>query len=338
MSAVEASHIGSIRLCWAKLTTTVVALILTAPTVGYAEPPSDVEHRLYVASERLEKLVERYNATRSDLAVTRTRIRAITTQLRPLDRRLATAQTKVSRIAAAAYKDGGLGAANALLAATTPTVFVDRLLVLDHLARGKHRDVRQLGAVDSRLRARQAVLATLAVRQANQQRALAAGKAKVLAEITQLERIRARAAGSPPASAWGAPVASLATDERSVVERALTGPRARSALGFALEQRGKAYEFAASGPYSYDCSGLAMAAWGRAGVMLPHNAYRMWYSVPHVSRANLRPGDLVFYYSDIHHVAVYVGGGRVVHAPGWGQPVTVSPIDHAPVHGYGRPG
>ncbi len=79
-----------------------------------------------------------------------------------------------------------------------------------------------------------------------------------------------------------------------------------------------------------------MASWRSAGVSLDHSAARQWGQVTHVSRDQLQPGDLVFYYSDIHHVALYVGGGRVVHAPTWGHTVTTAPIDIDPIHGYGR--
>jgi cell wall-associated NlpC family hydrolase len=123
----------------------------------------------------------------------------------------------------------------------------------------------------------------------------------------------------------------------SSAKRARTTDRARTAINFALDQVGKAYLFGAAGPSAYDCSGLTMAAWERAGVYLPHNAARQWWSMPHVPRNHARPGDLVFYYGDIHHVGIYLGGGRVVHAPGYGQPVRVDSVSQAPIAGYGRP-
>ncbi|WP_344075842.1 C40 family peptidase [Luedemannella helvata] len=310
----------------------MATLVIGFPSAGHADPP--VADQLEAASHRLEKVVERYNATRADLAATRARMRVIARQLRPLDRRLDAAQSRVGRIAASAYKDGGLVTAGALLSATSPHALVDRLLALDHLARTERRDVRALDALDARLRSRQRDLTGLATRLAKQRRELAADKAEVIAEITRLEGLRAAARQAD----WGAPVTNLGSDPVSVQERALTSKGARSAVSYALDQRGKDYQFGSSGPNAFDCSGLAMASWRRAGVYLPHNAARMWWSVPHLNRSDLRPGDLVFYYSDIHHVAVYIGSGRVVHAPGWGQPVTISPLHHAPVYGYGRPG
>src|SRR6185503_15210639 len=82
--------------------------------------------------------------------------------------------------------------------------------------------------------------------------------------------------------------------------------RAGVAVKYAYAQLGKPYKWAAAGPNSFDCSGLTLAAWRAAGLSLPHNAAMQWRSMPHISRAALRPGDLVFYRS-LGHVAIYVG-------------------------------
>jgi hypothetical protein len=74
-----------------------------------------------------------------------------------------------------------------------------------------------------------------------------------------------------------------------------------------------------------------------AGVTLPHSSTLQWAQVAHVTRVQLQPGDLVFYYGNIHHVAIYIGADRIIHAPTYGEEVTIAPIDNAPVHGYGRP-
>jgi cell wall-associated NlpC family hydrolase len=106
---------------------------------------------------------------------------------------------------------------------------------------------------------------------------------------------------------------------------------------FAYAQIGKPYGWGSAGPNAYDCSGLTSAAWRVAGVRLPHNAARQWYAVTRISRAELRPGDLVFYYNSIQHVGMYVGGGRIVHAPTFGEAVRVERMGYAPILGYGRP-
>ena len=106
---------------------------------------------------------------------------------------------------------------------------------------------------------------------------------------------------------------------------------------FAYDQIGKPYKWAADGPGSYDCSGLTMAAWRAAGVSLPHNSADQYDAVAHISKSDLQPGDLVFYYSPIHHVAIYIGDGHIIHAPKVGEDVQIAAIGIGPIHGYGRP-
>lgn len=98
---------------------------------------------------------------------------------------------------------------------------------------------------------------------------------------------------------------------------------ARTAVNFALAQVGKPYVYAASGPDSYDCSGLTMAAYAAAGISLPHNAAAQYNYGTHVSENALMPGDLLFFYSPIGHVTIYIGNGMMVSAPQPGESVKV---------------
>ena len=94
----------------------------------------------------------------------------------------------------------------------------------------------------------------------------------------------------------------------------------------------------ADGPSSYDCSGLMMYAWGKAGVSLSHSSKAQAGEGRRVSKDQLMPGDLVFYYSPISHVAMYLGNGRIVHAPRPGKSVEIAPMDEMPVQHRGPPG
>ena len=96
---------------------------------------------------------------------------------------------------------------------------------------------------------------------------------------------------------------------------------------FALAQVGKPYVFGAAGPGAYDCSGLTMAAWRAAGVSLPHSAADQYNYGHHVSRDQLEPGDLIFFYQPIGHVTIYIGNGMMVSAPTEGEPVVGRPAD-----------
>jgi peptidoglycan DL-endopeptidase CwlO len=100
-----------------------------------------------------------------------------------------------------------------------------------------------------------------------------------------------------------------------------------TALRYALSRRGDPYIWGAAGPHEFDCSGLVVWAFRQEGVPLPHYTGSLWDSGVHVSRTDLRPGDLVFFFADISHVGMYVGNGLMVDAPTYGQPVQVQPID-----------
>jgi cell wall-associated NlpC family hydrolase len=115
--------------------------------------------------------------------------------------------------------------------------------------------------------------------------------------------------------------------------------KAGIAVSAAYEQLGVPYRFAAESPgQAFDCSGLTKYAWGRAGVGLPHQSSAQYGSLPHVSQSEVQPGDLVFYYSPIGHVGIYVGGGMMIHAPHTGDVVKVSVVHWNKVVGVARPG
>ncbi|MDQ3932148.1 MAG: NlpC/P60 family protein, partial [Actinomycetota bacterium] len=93
------------------------------------------------------------------------------------------------------------------------------------------------------------------------------------------------------------------------------------------------------GPNSYDCSGLSMWAWRHAGVSLPHSSRMQYSSTMRISRADLQPGDLVFFGDPIHHLAIYIGDGKVVEAPYSGSQVRINSrsLSRGDIAGYGRP-
>ena len=110
------------------------------------------------------------------------------------------------------------------------------------------------------------------------------------------------------------------------------------AVAFAKAQVGKSYVYGAMGPDSFDCSGLTMAAWKQAGVSLPHSSSAQYAAGQKISESELQPGDLVFYYSPISHVGMYVGNGQIVNALNPGSGVQISGLHDMPYSGAVRPG
>ncbi|MDX2683161.1 C40 family peptidase [Streptomyces sp. NY05-11A] len=109
------------------------------------------------------------------------------------------------------------------------------------------------------------------------------------------------------------------------------------AVRYAVGQIGKPYEWGAEGPRSYDCSGLTSEAWGHAGTTIPRTSEEQWARLTRIPLTRLRPGDLVIYFPEATHVAMYLGGGMVIQAPRTGEKVKVTPIAAQPVLGAVRP-
>ena len=149
------------------------------------------------------------------------------------------------------------------------------------------------------------------------QAAAAAAKARqlVLAQLA-LQQTAQQAAQrtAQPTAQYNAPTGSQNSVATTPPVSAPVAGGAATAVRVALSKLGDPYVFAAAGPNAFDCSGLTMYAWGQAGVSLPHNAAAQAADVQPISYGQLQPGDLVFYGSPIYHVGIYVGGGNVVEA------------------------
>jgi cell wall-associated NlpC family hydrolase len=113
---------------------------------------------------------------------------------------------------------------------------------------------------------------------------------------------------------------------------------AQIALAAAYSQIGTPYVYAGASPETgFDCSGFTMWAWAQAGVSLPHSSAAQYASLPHVDQSELVPGDLLFFYSPIHHVGMYVGNGQMIHSPHTGAYVEVVPVYWDEFVGAARP-
>ncbi|CAM5722739.1 NlpC/P60 family protein OS=Streptomyces alboniger OX=132473 GN=CP975_16205 PE=3 SV=1 [Streptomyces alboniger] len=112
----------------------------------------------------------------------------------------------------------------------------------------------------------------------------------------------------------------------------------RKAVEFATAQMGKPYEWGAEGPDTYDCSGLTSQAWASVGSTIPRTSQQQWKQLKHVAVEDMRPGDLIIYFADASHVAMYVGDGAIVHAPRPGRTVTIAGAGTMPILGVVRPG
>jgi peptidoglycan DL-endopeptidase CwlO len=321
----------------------VVALLvvsLGAPGVAAVKPgtpppgpPAGLTHgqlidRINRASAQLEGIVERYNQLRDDLQTTIAQIGVLKRQIGPLERQVADHQAKVGVIASAAYATAGSTSLAALLQADSTRDVLDQLMVIQLLADDQRREIGALTRLRQEYVTAQGTLRSLIAQGRSQQKDLIASRAKIESDLATLQRWRTHAFG--PSGAASRPNA-----RKGWVKPEVTGASAKI-LDFALGQLGKAYRWAGEGPDGFDCSGLVLAAYKRVGKELPHNSARQFQLVRKIKRAQLEPGDLVFYYRDLHHVGIYIGGGRMVHAPVPGEKVRIDFVNDLPVRGYGR--
>ena len=143
---------------------------------------------------------------------------------------------------------------------------------------------------------------------------------------------------STPSSSHSSHARSTPTGPRAGGHVPAPRPGAAGAVAAALSQLGVPYRFATAIPgVAFDCSGLTSWAWAQAGVSLPHQSRAQYAVLPHISQSQIQPGDLLFYYNPIGHVAMYIGGGRIVQATRPGDVVSIGTANWGRVVGIGRP-
>jgi len=295
-----------------------------------AKPPSKdaLDKKISQASDQLDTVVEQYDATRVALAGTKKQIAQVDGELKPLLAAQGTARATVGVIAANVYQHSSpIATFGGLLISSSAPALVNQLGMIDHLAHQQNQQIAAYQSVSNALSSRKKQLTSLENKQKAQYAVLRARRSSILQQISDLRSMRLVAYGPT-----GAP-----PEPKIHYIPPLTPGAGGTAVNFAYHQLGKAYRFGAAGPSAFDCSGLTMMAWQKAGVSLPHSAAQQYRDTKRISRSDLHPGDLVFYYHPIHHVAIYVGDDKVIAAPTYGEPVKVSPVGLAPIAGYGRP-
>ncbi|MER5911809.1 NlpC/P60 family protein [Streptomyces sp. NPDC001982] len=175
-------------------------------------------------------------------------------------------------------------------------------------------------------------------------KAKAAAKKKIKRQIAAAQKLESRLAKKQKErlaelereAAYQAQTAWLDTGILKEINGKATG-LGKKAVTYATAQLGKPYEWGAEGPKTYDCSGLTSQAWASAGRPIPRTSQEQWKQLEHVDIKDMRPGDLIIYFHDASHVAMYVGDGAIVHAPRPGRTVTVAGAGSMPILGVVRP-
>ncbi|MEW2133364.1 NlpC/P60 family protein [Streptomyces sp. NPDC005435] len=331
--------------------------------VGHAEPqptPAQVRTRVDTLYREAESATEKYNGAKEKADAAQRRLNTLHDETARRQDRLNTARDALGTYAAAQYRDGTIAPTWQLALSGDPDRYLDGAALAERVGdqqagavsrvRAQLREIEQLrGAARvelKSLRARQAELKrqkkTVTTKLHEAQRLLNRLTPKERKKVTgtapahagrtghtakTARPVRAHApgngtAGSGTAKATGTPAASSS--------------RAAAAVAYAYRKLGSPYVWGATGPNAFDCSGLVQAAYRSAGISLPRTTYAQINAGRRVSRSQLRPGDLVFFYSGVSHVGLYIGNGKMIHAPNPSAPVRVAPISQMPFAGATR--
>jgi len=312
----------------------------TSDTRSVSQLLTDLQ-RLY---RQAEKATETYNGTVEKLKQQQREVARLDARLARARLALRSSRREAGLLARQQYQSSAdISPYLRLLLARDPQRALDQSHVLEELSREQTETVDQLtdATKHAEVLARKARTAldermTLTQRQKRQQddvqrrlkdveKLLASLSSGRRAELTEFEH-NGTAAAQKKFLASGA-----LSESRPPTEK---GDRA---LRYAVEQIGKPYQWGGAGPRSYDCSGLTSQAWKHAGRAIPRTSQEQWAQLPHVPLTQLRPGDLVIYFPEATHVALYLGDGMVVQAPRPGTRIKVSPIAANPVLGAVRP-
>ncbi len=314
----------------------IAALALLPATPSSAEPDiDDVRARVDKLYHEAEQAQERYHDANLELQELTRDLSALKADQARQDVRVSGAREVVEDSIVSQYVGDGLSAVGQVIVADDPRLFLGQLSTMsafNDLQTGLYDDYTteltalklRKQATDRRAEEVAAIEKRLLAEQAEVDEALASAK-QVLSELEAEERAKllaALGAGEPIKLPSNIPAEG----------------RAAIALKYAMAQVGDNYSYGASGPNAFDCSGLTMMAWAQAGVGLPHSSRAQFGVGTRISQSQLRPGDLVFYYSPISHVAMYIGNGLIVHAARPGLGVRVSPLHYMPYVGAVRVG
>ncbi|MCD7443890.1 C40 family peptidase [Streptomyces lincolnensis] len=315
---------------------------------GHAEPnltPTQVKAKVDKLYQEAEAATEKYNGAKEKAKTAETRLATLQDEAARRTEKLNSAREALGSMAAAQYRDGGLDPALHLALSSDPDRYLDGAEFVERAGTRQASSVasvrKQLREIEQLRGAAHIELTSLKSRQAElrKHRTTITGKLdsarRLLSRLTAEERARLTEGDTARASRGSGDARDALTAPASATTRA-PNSRAAAAVSYAYSKLGSPYVWGATGPDAFDCSGLIQAAYRSAGVSLPRTTYAQIGAGQRVSRSELLPGDLVFFYSGISHVGLYVGNGRMVHAPNPSAPVRVAPISEMPFAGATR--
>jgi len=306
----------------------IAALLFTAPYADAAQTLAQVQAKVRQLEEEATTAAEGAQEAKVKLASLNRTLATIQAKEAVQSKSVSELSKTLSAIAIEQYKTGGLGQSLELLFSSDPALYLSAAGSLEAITRKKSVELRKFQAAKQRLTATSLTVNDKLALVTATQKKLAAQSAQAISKLAEAEALLAKLKKADRER-----LARLAQEEEDADQasslaaaKSASGVsgRAGKALQFALKQIGDKYVFGADGMTYWDCSGLTMRAYQTAGVSLPHSSRAQYNYGKSIKRANLAPGDLVFFGRPISHVGIYLGGGKMVHAPRSGSRVKVA--------------
>jgi peptidoglycan DL-endopeptidase CwlO len=300
-------------------------LAVFATGAGAAPQPtvSQVQSKINQLTTQFAKVSQQLDQAGQQLSAAQTKLSQVRVRLNHANTQFQTAQANVAATAAAAFEDTGATSIAGVLTSGDPSVVLQQGSLLMELSGNRSAQTRQLltdasqlAGVEQEMSRTEAGIAGLKRQLSDHKTSLGKLIDKQKATLASLTVPQQQTVQSNSIGAGGTTSATYS---------GTTSTQGGKAVAFAYAQLGKPYQWGATGPGSYDCSGLVQAAWAAAGVTIPRTTYAQWAALPHVSTSALEPGDLL-YFDGVGHVAIYVGGGDIIDAPQTGMDVQKIPL------------
>jgi cell wall-associated NlpC family hydrolase len=318
-----------------------VALLPTAEADPNANI-NDVKAQVDKLHQEAEQAAEAYNEASTSLADLQHKVDQLQARITAEQASLNSARGALGGLAAAQYRSGGVDSALQLMLTQSPDQYLQQATALAEITDGKRATMANAAELQRQLNQDKASATDELANLAKTKTLMAQQKADIDAKEQQARNLLDQLTASQRAQ-YNRLVANTNSSSSGVSKSVINNlpipsdPRAAIAVAFAKAQVGKPYIWAAAGPNAYDCSGLTMAAWGKAGVMMAHGSRDQYAAFPKVAKSDLQPGDLILFYSDMHHIGIYVGNGMVIHAGNPDSGVQYIPMDDMPYAGAVRP-
>ena len=288
------------------------------PTVG------QVQARINQLTSQFDRVSVQLDQASQQLSDAQSKLSQVRVHLNHADAQFQAAEASVAQAAAAEFEDSGATSVAGVLTSGDPSVVLQQGSLLQEMSGQRTAQTQQLLAdagelagVEQQMQRTEDGISSLKSQLTAQKNSLGHLLTTEKATLASLTVPQQQTVTGNSIGAGGTTTASY------------TGPtstQAEKAVAFAYAQLGKPYQWGATGPNSYDCSGLAQAAWAAAGVAIPRDTYEQWAALPHISSSAIQPGDLL-YYDGVGHVAIYVGNGYMIDAPQTGMDVEKIPMD-----------